>query len=276
MRDALRNLSTRVILALAALLLVSGCQTPLGAPPARDFTFVQMCDPQLGMNDVATDSASLTQAVARINALAPAFVIVCGDLVVTANTNSFAEVRQILSGLVMPWYVTPGNHDVGNAPTPASLALFRAAIGPDRQTFEYGGVRFLLVDMPLWKAPVEGETAAQDAWVAQTLSAAHRKGRPVIVAGHQPPFEGDPNEGDSYANLPRETRQRVLAEYATNGVVAVLGGHLHRSVALEHAGMQIVCGETTSKNFDGRPLGFRLWRVRPGTPPEHTFVPLTE
>ena len=33
-------------------------------------------------------------------------------------------------------------------------------------------------------------------------------------------------------------------------------------------------GETTSKNFDRRPLGFRVWHVAESRPYLHEFIPL--
>lgn len=37
---------------------------------------------------------------------------------------------------------------------------------------------------------------------------------------------------------------------------------------------QLVNGETTSKNFDERPLGFRLWHIGEVGPFQHHLVPL--
>jgi hypothetical protein len=36
----------------------------------------------------------------------------------------------------------------------------------------------------------------------------------------------------------------------------------------------MVAGETTSNNFDDRPMGFRIWRARNGGVLTHEFVPL--
>ena len=35
-------------------------------------------------------------------------------------------------------------------------------------------------------------------------------------------------------------------------------------------------GEVTSKSFDRRPLGFRLWTVESLTSAKHEFIPLTK
>src|SRR5438270_8580224 len=41
----------------------------------QQFTFVQMCDPQLGMGGYEADVARFTQSVNQINALKPDFVV---------------------------------------------------------------------------------------------------------------------------------------------------------------------------------------------------------
>ncbi len=66
----------------------------------------------------------------------------------------------------------------------------------------------------------------------------------------------------------------LLSLFERTGVVAVLGGHTHKLLINEYKGIQLVNAESTSKNFDGRPFGFRLWRIGTARPFEHEFVPL--
>ena len=94
------------------------------------------------------------------------------------------------------------------------------------------------------------------------------------MVGHYPLYVEAPEEEDAYFNLPSNTRKELLALYKKNGVVAVLAGHTHETVINDYAGIQLVSEETTSKNFDARPLGFRLWRVASPTSVKHEFVPL--
>jgi len=75
-------------------------------------------------------------------------------------------------------------------------------------------------------------------------------------------------------NLPPAKRTELLDLFERRGVVAVLGGHAHRLIINDHKGIQLVNGETTSKNFDKRPLGFRLWHVADPRPFRHESVSL--
>jgi len=56
--------------------------------------------------------------------------------------------------------------------------------------------------------------------------------------------------------------------------VAFLAGHTHKQITNEYKGIQMVNGETTSRNNDGRPMGFRLWNVDDKQGMRHEFVEL--
>jgi serine/threonine-protein phosphatase CPPED1 len=265
------------ILALCAGLLVM----PVGLSATEDdgpqtFTFVQLCDTQLGMGGYEHDAQAFRQAVKQINALQPDFVLICGDLVNEATDGTYADFKQIRAGLNCPCFSAPGNHDVGNEPTQQSLEYYRSQLGPDYYHFDHHGYAFVVVNTSLWKAPVAGETEQQEAWLATTLQQAEQRGQGIFVVGHHPLFLAQPGEADEYMNLPKAARGRLLALLEQHGVTAWVAGHTHRLVLNEYNGIPLVHGETTSKNFDERPLGFRVWHVNPGQPPAHEFVALQD
>ena len=246
------------------------------SPTTEAFTFVQVCDTQLGWGfGYQNDINSFKKAVRLINALKPDLVVICGDLVDNFNDTSVADFLQIRSGLTVPSYCAAGNHDVGNEPTVASLNRYRQAIGDDYFSFEHKGYTFVITNTQLWKAPVAGESEKQDSWLRQTLSAARDKNSPVFIVQHYPLYLREPNEGEEYYNLPPAKRSELLDLFEDSGVVAVLSGHRHQLIINEYKGIQLVTGETTCRNTDGRPLGFRLWHVDSPTSITHEFVPLT-
>lgn len=268
LRAVLRHAQATAL--LLGLLLLTGCVSV----HQRSFTFVQMCDPQLGFGGYEADVARFRQAVRQINQLKPDFVVICGDLVNGMKTNACAEFNALKAGFTMPCYCVAGNHDVGNQPTPKSLQRYREWQGKDYYAFEHKGFSFVVLDSQLWKSPVPGETEKQDAWLDTALALAKKKHEPIFIANHYPLFEKQPDEPDDYYNLPLETRGKLLAEFERNGVVAILAGHTHKTSAHEFHGIQMVTGEVTSRNFDKRPLGFRLWHIGPTRPYSNEFVPL--
>ncbi len=251
---------------------------PLGsaAGPAKQeaFSFVQMCDTQLGMGGYEHDVMTFTLAVKQINAMKPDFVVICGDLVQTADDKSFADFNRIRAGFKLPCHCAAGNHDVSNNPTPESLRRYREQIGKDYYSVEHKGYTVVVANTQLWKAPLAGESAKHDAWFKETLEAAKAKDSPVLVVVHYPLFLKTPDEKEIYYNLPIPKRKELLALCVENGVIGFLAGHTHRHIANEYQGIQMVNGETTSKNFDKRPMGFRLWNVGAQRELRHRFVPL--
>lgn len=88
------------------------------------------------------------------------------------------------------------------------------------------------------------------------------------------PYLKTPDEKDNYYNLPLEKRKELLALYKESSVVAVIAGHTHKTLINDYHGIQLVNGEGTSKNFDKKPFGFRLWTVTSPRDIKHEFVPL--
>jgi Icc-related predicted phosphoesterase len=261
-------------------LVLSGCLlSPMGCisqgSATESFTFVQVCDPQLGWGyGYDNDLNSFKEAVSHINGLQPDFVVICGDMVDNFNDNSVADFIQAQNELTVPSYCSPGNHDVGNAPTVSRLERYRQTFGDDYFSFEHKGYTFVIVNSSLWKAPLAVESEKQDSWLRETLAVAREKNSPVFIVGHHPFYLTNPDEAEEYYNLPPAKRSELLALFEETGVVAVLGGHRHLLLINEYKGIQMVNGETTCRHFDESPLGFRLWHVESSTSIRHEFRPL--
>jgi 3',5'-cyclic AMP phosphodiesterase CpdA len=245
------------------------------------FTFVQICDPQLGMGGYEHDLKTFKQAVIQANALKPDFVVICGDLVARLDEKSVKDFNRIKTGFTIPTHCVPGNHDVFNDHQDKrnginhaqSLANYRKAMGKDYYSFEHKGQVFLCANSQLWKVALKGESEKHDQWVKQTLATASKKGLPVFVVMHHPLYTDTLDEKDAYSNLPTAKRKELLELFEKHGVVAVLTGHEHKVIIREHKGIQLVTGETTSKTH-GSPLGFRLWHIKGARPYKHESVSL--
>ncbi len=95
------------------------------------------------------------------------------------------------------------------------------------------------------------------------------------MIGHYPLFTVSPNEEEGYFNLPIPKRQQLLQLFKEYNVKAYLSGHTHKTVINKYEYIQLVSGETTSKNFDQNPLGFRVWKVTSDRIEQH-FVALED
>lgn len=261
-------------LGVAAIAMPSCMSTPGTFSETHPFTFAQICDTQLGIGGYAHDLKTFKQAVIQINALKPDFVVICGDLVHTPNERSFADFNKIKAEFDVPCYCVAGNHDVGNKPTRESLQYYREVIGKDYYSFEHKGYVFVFVNTQLWKAPIKHESRKHDSWLNTALELAADKNAGIFIVGHHPLFLMNPDEAEEYPNLPVAKRKELLILFKKQGVIAFLGGHTHKLIDTEYNGIQFVNGETTSRNFDNRPRGFRVWHIMDSRPFKHDFVPL--
>lgn len=239
----------------------------------KEITFVQLCDTQLGMGGYEHDKSNFQQAVKQINELAPDFVVVCGDLVHNAADSSFNDYLAIRNQLNMPCYEAPGNHDISKEPTTKELKYYRNKIGSDYFSFEKNDFSFIIVNTQLWKTNVDKESQKHDEWFKNELYKKAGNNRPVIIFGHYPLYTEDPMEEEHYFNLPVNKRTELLNAFSESNVLAYLSGHKHELIINTYENMQLVTGETTSKNFDKRPFGFRVWNVSSDTAVHH-FVPI--
>ena len=107
----------------------------------------------------------------------------------------------------------------------------------------------------------------------KTLDSLGEREAPIFCIGHYPIFIKTPNEKEAYFNLPVDIRADILTSLKKNNVKAYLSGHKHETLINRFENIQLVSGETTSKNFDKRPLGFRLWEVASDSI-SHKFVRL--
>ena len=97
-------------------------------------TFIQMSDPQFGMftkdANFEHETVNFEFAIATANRLKPAFVVITGDLINKGGDPAQAAEYKRISAKLDPkirLFSVPGNHDVGNEPTPESLATIANA-----------------------------------------------------------------------------------------------------------------------------------------------------
>jgi serine/threonine-protein phosphatase CPPED1 len=261
----MKNIKKSFVIISICLTLIFGSIFAADNKKPESFSFIQLCDPQLGFGGYEHDVNSFKIAVQKINELKPDFVLICGDMVNNFDDKSLADFNDIKAGLKVTCYCCPGNHDVGNTPTLESLKKYRDFFGKNFYSFEHKGYTFVMTDTNIIRVPVEGETQKQDTWIKETLTTAHDKKSPVFVIGHHPMFTKTPDEAYGSNSLPVEKRKELLDLFENSGVVAVLTAHTHQSVINDYKGIQLVTGETTSRNLDGRPFGFRVWNVSPGS-----------
>lgn len=138
-------------------------------PIPNGFFFTVMADPQLGLLERYIekrpepyrwdrDLHCVDRAIAVINQLRPkpSFVIGCGDLVDGQPGHKYREYQTCdllgsfsLLDRSITLMTLPGNHDVGDSPSPSDLTDYRGTWGDDYYSFEAHGIDFLVLNSQL-------------------------------------------------------------------------------------------------------------------------------
>jgi 3',5'-cyclic AMP phosphodiesterase CpdA len=249
----------------------------------QDVVFVQMTDPQFGMEtanrDFAYETARLERAAAEANRLKPRFVIVTGDLVNAPGDGAqIAEYQRILKKLDagIRVYSVAGNHDVGNVPTAESLAAYRKKFGADWYGFREGPLYGIVLNSVLYHSPqwAPEEARKQREWLTAELKKARASGAAhVMVFLHHPLFIENGEEPDEYFNIPMARRIPLMNELGSAGVRWVFSGHYHRNAEGRYGQTMYVTTGPVGKPLGGAKSGFRVVWLR-GAAVTHEYVEL--
>ncbi|KAK8787298.1 hypothetical protein V5799_022925 [Amblyomma americanum] len=158
-----------------------------------------------------------------------------------------------------------GNHDIGNQPTVASVAGYRASFGDDYFTFWCGGVMCIVLNSQFYEDPslVQELAREQDSWLDQQLEEAQRSGaKHVVVFQHIPWFLRKSDEEKEYFNIVLDLRLRMLDKFYKAGVRAIFCGHYHRNAGGFYKDMELVVTSAIGAQLGNDGHGFRIVKVR--------------
>lgn len=257
---------------LGSAALCAGCAATRPVAPTTatkgEIRIVHCGDPQFGFSKVGDrqayfdDLARFERTISRVNALRPDLCFIAGDMVHSAPDLT-RDWPRLLKQFEVPVVAAPGNHDMGQSLTAENADRFAGVFGYEYASVKVGRWRFISGNSQYWR-PTD-ETSRRDryeAWLKAELEGAKSRGEPVILGTHVSPFMRTIDEADDYENCPKADRARRFYMYLDNGVKFHLCGHTHRAYTRAWEGIRIFNAETTCRNFDGTPLGFRLFTVR--------------
>ena len=120
----------------------------------------------------------------------------------------------------IPLVLVSGNHDVGNVPTPETIAEFQRTWGDDYFSFWVGGVLFLVLNSQFLYDASRCPALKQehDHWLDQQLRiAGQRACRHAVVFQHIPLFLQSIGEDDDYFNLTKSVRKEMADKFVEAG-----------------------------------------------------------
>jgi len=247
----------------------------------KPYSLIVLTDPQFGMfeNNAGFEKETVLyeKAVSEINRLNPDFVVITGDFVNDQNSEAqIDEFKRITAKIKpsIPVYYSPGNHDIGQVPTPESLEKYKKNYGSDRFSFEHKGAAFIGFNTGLIKAKLEEPEQEQYNWLTKKLKES-RKAQHILLFTHYPFFNKTVDEPESYSNIGTGNRLKYLELFEENGVDAVFTGHHHNNGLANYENVQLVTSSSLGKPLGEAPSGFRIVKVY-SNKIEHEFFGLDE
>lgn len=209
-------------LILITFFLIAWNSNAFEPPPERDtFSFAILGDRTGGKPD---GLRFLHRAVFELNQIDPDFVIHIGDMVqgYTRNVDlwltEYDEFISYIDKLKMPWYPTPGNHDVFSPiwdPEDRTFEeLYKNYFGPLYYSFDYKNSHFIIMytDEAMSSKPLISDTQLQ--WLKSDLEAAKKTN--IFVFLHKPLWR--------YKDSNWEAVHQLLKDFPVRTVTA---GHFH-------------------------------------------------
>ena len=217
------------------------------ASATEPFRFVLMTDLHISSTN-SQPSEDLTKAVADVNELHGIdFVIVAGDVANLGDTVSLRLAKRMLQRLHMPFSVIPGNHDVKWYESGTSN--FNTVFGEDRFEFRHKGIEFIgFTTAPLTNSGTGTIQPGDIQWMKSVLDKNGNE-KPVFVVTHYPLQTGDVDNWKIILDM--------LNKY---NVQAVLGGHVHRNVLFNYAGIPGIITRSTLRGKD-RVGGYSIFSI---------------
>jgi len=208
------------------------------APPAGEFSFVQISDSHIGFTQAANPNVAATfqLAVDKINKLGsqPDLILHTGDLTHLAKAEEFDALDQLLRGLRQrEAFFVPGEHDLlGDAGKQYLERFGKGSAGRGWRSFNHKGVHFVGLNNAEQFEGLGSIGEEQLAWLEKDV-AGLAASAPIVVFAHIPLWSIYPDWG--WATKDSARALELLKRF---GSVTVLNGHIHQT-------MQKVEGDVT-------------------------------
>jgi 3',5'-cyclic AMP phosphodiesterase CpdA len=199
------------------------------AAEAGSFSFAQISDTHIGFKAPANPNpnGTLTEALARITAARPAFMVHTGDVSHLAKPEQFDTAAEIMKSAKLDTFYIPGEHDT----IEDDGKLFFERFGRAKNTggwysFDMHGAHFVaLVNVVGLKGGGQGMLgAAQREWLEDDLKS-RSASTPIIILAHMPLWSIYPQWGWG-----TEDAAPALDYVKRFGSVTVLNGHIHQVI----------------------------------------------
>lgn len=223
------------------------------------FTDTHLCaDAELrlyGINTYNTFQDTVRRAIAECGV--PDFVLVTGDISQDGSPDSYNHFLSIVSGLAVPVYYLPGNHD---SPPVMLQQLSGSGLVRGERAFFRQAWQFILLNSCVEDC-VEGCLNEHELAMLDERLELYPKHNTLVCLHHNPVTLDSPVFTEIGLNN-SEDLFAVLDDYPQ--VKGILWGHVHQEYASEHDGVKLLATPSTCFQFPPKMSRFALDPLPPG------------
>ncbi len=244
-----------------------------------------------------TNNARFVRAVEQINALGADFTVHLGDIVRSMPFGVSFDLEaqlslDILSQLEAPYYLAPGNHDIGNKPSMGlaekppmkrtvcdeNTELYRSFFGDPFLSWDHAGSHYIALNTMAFNSGIACD-AEQWAWLRADLEAA-KEAEHIFLFGHVALYWASPEDIGfrNYEVIDEPARSELLELVERYDVDAVFTGHTHHMFRNRYGESQLITAPSTAfarntwalyphmpaRSMDAAKLAYLLVRVGDG------------
>ncbi|MBN1154507.1 PQQ-binding-like beta-propeller repeat protein [candidate division KSB1 bacterium] len=179
-------------------------------------TFIHLTDTHIRSQESIERFRSVIDDIETLN-LKPDFIINSGDITELGSLPEYKSYKQIVDSSAYTFYHLIGNHDVRWSNV--GKKRFIDQLGPLYQSLDLGSVQLILLDTGVLLEQYGHFSLESLNWLKTEL-ASIEKTKPIILAGHHPPFLSSryiDNELELF---------KIIADY---NVILFLCGHGHQN-----------------------------------------------
>jgi predicted phosphodiesterase len=237
-------------------------------PEGPPFRTVGMDDPTMKFvrhTPSLTNNARFVRAVEQINRLGADFTVHLGDIVRSMPFGPSFDLESrlslsILDRLEAPYYLAPGNHDIGNKPSmefrenpPLKMTvcdenteLYRSIFGDPFLSWDHEGSHFIVLNTMAFNSGIAND-AEQWEWLLADLEA-HKTARNIFMFGHVGLYWASPDDigFHNYEVIDEPARSRLLELVDRYDIDAVYTGHTHHMFRNRYGDAELITAPSTA------------------------------
>ena len=220
-----------------------------------------------GLFNARFNNNKFALVIEQVNAMDPAFMVHLGDIVTSWPTtetynDEARNANELMEALEVPYYLTPGNHDIGNKWQKDAVKVsgnfgklnvseenekrYKGHFGDVFFSWDYQGRHFIVLNMEILNSPLE-DNRLQMEWLRRDLEE-NKDAEQIYMFGHRTLYWNTPHDigTNHYEVINEPARSEILDLVERYGVEAFYTGHTHHTIRNRYGSTQLITAPSTA------------------------------